>query len=305
MLARLQRAMVAATVVGALAWAAWSRQAGLGGGAMVVGMVLALVPQLPLLAIEFALLAAFGRDPDVPRAGVIALLRAWAAEVLASWRVFNWRQPFFADREPDVPGRPGQTGVLLVHGYFCNRGLWAPWMRRFRERGLPCMAPSFAPAFGRVEDWVPAIEAAVTALTRSTGRPPLVVAHSMGGLAVRAWLASQRDADAADARVLHVLTIATPHQGTWMARFGYTPNARQMRPGHRWLTALAAAERPARRARFTCYFSQGDNIVFPAGLARLAGADNRHLAAVAHVAMVQHAAVFDETLRRLAAANGA
>jgi triacylglycerol esterase/lipase EstA (alpha/beta hydrolase family) len=194
--------------------------------------------------------------------------------------------------------------VLLVHGYFCNRGVWRPWLPRLRALGVPCTALTLEPAFGRIDDWVPAIDHAVAALRRSTGRAPLVVAHSMGGLAVRAWLAAQPGAAAADARVLHIITIATPHQGTWMARFGHTPNARQMRIGGAWLAALAAAEAPhhqALRSRFTCFFSHADNIVFPATTATLPGADNRHLPAVAHVTMVQHPAVWDEVLQRLQA----
>ena len=199
----------------------------------------------------------------------------------------------------------GRTGVLLLHGYACNRGLWAPWLRQLRAQGVPTVALSLAPAFGRIDDWVPAIEAAVAALTARTGRPPLLVAHSMGGLAARAWLASHADPAQADARVQRVVTICTPHHGTWMARFGHTPNARQMRQGHRWLAELAAREPAARRARFTCFYGHADNIVFPASMATLPGADNRHLAGVAHVAMAFRPEVFNEVLRLLDAADGA
>jgi len=164
---------------------------------------------------------------------------------------------------------------------------------------VPCTALTLEPAFGRIDDWVPAIERAVADLQQRTGRPPLVVAHSMGGLATRAWLAAQPDAAAADARVHRVITIATPHHGTWMARFGHTPNARQMRIGGRWLAALAAAEPPQRHARFTCFYGHADNIVFPARTATLAGADNIHLPAVAHVAMVEHPAVWQAVLEQL------
>jgi triacylglycerol esterase/lipase EstA (alpha/beta hydrolase family) len=299
MLARLQQMMVATSVVVALAWLVWCREAGLGPGASAAGVALALLPQAPVLALEFVLLAAFGRDAAAPRASAAALVRAWLGEVLASWRVFNWHQPFFAGRQPDQPGPAGRSGVLLVHGYFCNRGLWLPWLRRLRALGVPCRALTIEPAFGHIDDWVPAIEAAVAALTRQTGRPPLLVAHSMGGLAVRAWLAAQSDADRADARVLRVVTIGTPHQGTWMARFGHTANARQMRTGGAWLAALAGGEAPARHGRFTCFYGHADNIVFPATTATLAGADNRHLPAVAHVAMLAHPQVWQVVQQHL------
>ena len=303
MLARLQLLLLAATVVVALAWLAWAVPAGVPLGWVAVGLLVALLPTAPVLAVEFILLAVAGRDPAAPRASAVDLLRAWAGEVAAAWRVFSRDQPLFADAEPDVPATPGRTGVLLVHGYFCNRGVWRPWLPRLRALGVPCTALTLEPAFGRIDDWVPVIERAAADLQRRTGRPPLVVAHSMGGLATRAWLAAQPDAAAADARVRHVITIGTPHQGTWMARFGHTPNARQMRLGGRWLAALAQAEAPARRTRFTCFYGHADNIVFPATTATLAGADNLHLPAVAHVAMVQHPAVWQAVLGQLQLAH--
>ena len=303
MLARLQLLMLAATVLAALAWLAWAVPAGVPVGWVAAGLLVALLPTAPVLALEFILLATFGRDPGAPRASAADLLRAWAGEVAAAWRVFSRDQPLFADAEPDVPAAPGRIGVLLVHGYFCNRGVWRPWLPRLRALGVPCTALTLEPAFGRIDDWVPVIERAVADLQQRTGRPPLVVAHSMGGLATRAWLAAQPDAATADRRVQHVITIATPHHGTWMARFGHTPNARQMRIGGHWLAALGAGEAAQRRSRFTCFYGHADNIVFPATTATLAGADNHHLAAVAHVAMVQHPAVWQAVLGRLQQAD--
>ena len=300
MLARLQRFFLAASVFAALGWLAWGLRAGLGIWMLTGGVLLALLPAAPVLALEFVLLAAFGRDASAPRATPLDLLRAWVGEVLASWRVFSWDQPLRADAEPDVPGVAGRRGVLLVHGYFCNRGIWRPWLLRLRARGMPCTALTLEPAFGHIDDWVPAIEAAVAGLQRSTGRAPLVVAHSMGGLAVRAWLASQPDAAVARSRLQHLITIGTPHQGTWMARFGHTRNARQMRIGGDWLATLARTESGHGEAsHVTCFYGHADNIVFPASTATLPGADNRHLRAVAHVAMVQHPAVWAEVLHRL------
>ena len=124
---------------------------------------------------DFGLLAVFGRDRAAPRASVGQWLGAYLGEVLAFAQVFSWRQPFRAGHEPDyLPVEPhgpgagsdarssGSTAVLLLHGYCCNRGLWAPWLRQLRARGVPCRALTMEPVFGRIEDWVPAIDAART-----------------------------------------------------------------------------------------------------------------------------------------------
>ena len=36
--------------------------------------------------------------------------------------------------------------VVLVHGYVCNRGFWAPWMARLRAQGHCVIAPNLEPA---------------------------------------------------------------------------------------------------------------------------------------------------------------
>ena len=299
MLARLQQSLVLTALLAALGGSAWAWQHGVATGLWLAGLLLVLAPHAPVLALEFLLLAAWGRDASVPRASAGPLLKAWAGEVGTGWLVFGWRQPFAEHRVPDVPGQPGRTGVLLLHGFVCNRGLWAPWLRTLSAAGVPCTALSLAPVFGRIDAWVPAIEAAVADLQRRTGRPPLLVGHSMGGLAARAWLAAQPDAAVADSRVAGVVTVGTPHQGTWLARFGFAHNARQMRLASDWLQALDGGEGPARRARFTCFYGHADNIVFPARTATLPGADNRHLPGVAHVQMVYAPEVLAEVLRRV------
>jgi triacylglycerol esterase/lipase EstA (alpha/beta hydrolase family) len=125
----------------------------------------------------------------------------------------------------------------------------------------------------------------------------------MGGLAARAWLGHQANTS----RVLHVVTIGTPHQGTWLARFANGPSGKQMQQGSAWLQKLngltpTGGASPADEIaaidsgkRFTCWYSNCDNIVFPTSTATLRGADNRLLQGAAHLQLAMRPEVMEAT----------
>ncbi|RIX70552.1 alpha/beta fold hydrolase [Acidovorax cavernicola] len=218
----------------------------------------------------------------------------------------------------DVAVGAGRTGVVLVHGYLCNRAFWQPWQRLFAARGIPCIAVTLEPAWGSMDDCVPDLDAAVRRMAQATGRPPVLIGHSMGGLVIRAWLRSRgavvgdgvgqaQAAQRLQALVARVITLATPHRGTWIANFSHSVNGRQMRLGSDWLRDLAADEPQALAARMTCWYSNCDNLVMPALAATYPGADNRLIADQAHVQLVfdpqlmQHCAAWVERVQACAA----
>jgi triacylglycerol lipase len=287
-LARLQQFTTLGLLLLAAAWATWAWQAGYPGWA-AAGAALAIGGYALVLGIEFALLhRAHGADDPTPRARRRDLLLAWWGEVLSAPRVFCWRQPFFSQRWPDqLPASAqGRRGVLLVHGFVCNRGLWNPWLEKLTARGTPFVAVNLEPVFGGIDDYADIIDAAVRRLEACTGLPPVAVAHSMGGLALRGWWAKAGvGLGAGAARLHHAITIGTPHRGTWLARFAMSPNSRDMRQASPWLTTLLEREGRVHAVKYTCFYSHCDNIVFPPATATLPGADNRHLPGVAHVCM--------------------
>ena len=301
MLARLQKVVVFVVLAASLAWAAHF-------GSMSrpiwawVGAALILFGYALFLGIEFAMLYLVQHSEQVARPTAVQMLRAWFGEVITAPRVFFWRQPFRSNAEADHLPRAGrgQPGVVLIHGFVCNRGLWNPWMRKLRARNVPFIAVNLEPVFGSIEHYPQIIESAVAQIEAVTGAPVVLVGHSMGGLAIRAWLAAY----AADARVARVITIGSPHHGTWLARYGHTVNGKQMRLGNAWMSQLAARETASRRARFTCFFGHCDNIVFPADSGTLEGAQNIHVAATAHVHMAFQELVFSEVLRWLVPDTG-
>jgi len=296
MLARLQKITTLGLLTLALLWALLAWRAGhvawaLGGALLIVFGYVAV------LAVEFLLLRLAHGGDQSSRATAGQLLRAWWGEVRAAPLVFCWRQPFRSQRWADrLPAdAEGGRGVLLVHGFVCNRGLWNGWLAGLHARNVPCLAVNLEPVFGSIDQYIDIIDAAVGRLQSATGLAPLIVAHSMGGLAVRRWWADGGN----EMRVHRLITIATPHHGTWLARFALTENGRQMRQESPWLAALAAREPAQRSARVTCYYGHCDNIVFPPSTAVLAGADNRHLPGVAHVQMASRPEPWQAMLAQL------
>jgi triacylglycerol lipase len=296
MLARIQQIIVL-TLLGGVVLAfilgARSGHAWLGPGYMAI----VVAGYAGGLAIEFWLLRRSYAPDDAERPRIRQLLRAWAIEALVAPRVFLWHQPFRSATEANhLPAdAAGKVGVVLVHGFFCNRGIWNPWLRRLRAAAVPFVAVSLEPVFGSIDDYGTTVAEAAAAVEQATGRPPLVVAHSMGGLAARAWL--RRDPTA---RLHGLVTIATPHAGTRLAGHGRGRNVEQMRHGSAWLTDLQRGDAMTSRTTVLCFWSHCDNIVFPTRSAALPGADNRHLPATPHVSMVFHPAVIEEVLRATA-----
>lgn len=255
------------------------------------------------LAVQCTAIRYINRADPAPLATRLQLLRAWWQETAVAARVFFWWQPFWSSRFPDRiasgHSRQGVRGVVLVHGFLCNRGVWTHWLPALDARDVPYCAVNLEPLFGSIEDYAAILDAAVHRMEAATGLAPLIVCHSMGGLVVRAWLQA-RDADR---RVGRIVTIGTPHRGTVIGsrlpRRAWLTNAEQMRYSSPWLVALAQQEQIDRRRKFVCYYSNCDNIVAPTSSATLPDADNRFVDGVPHLALVLEPRILRETLTLL------
>lgn len=302
MLARIQQVLVAGLLLVATIWIALTR--GYSPAVMAVGLLFFTLGHAIFLALGFVAVYRVNRHDPAPRAGIAALLRAWVSEVLTAPRVFAWQQPFRWNAVPDklAPESAvrGRRGVVFLHGFVCNRGFWNAWLAQLRRSGHAFAALNLEPVFGSIEEYVPLIDAAVQRVTAATGMPPVLICHSMGGLAARAWLRAAR----ADDRVHHVITIGTPHHGTWLRGVGAVANGRQMALSSEWIKQLARDEPPQRSQLFTCYYSNCDNIVLPTSAATLPGADNRLMTGVAHVALAFDKRVMSESLAMMGLSGG-
>ena len=211
-------------------------------------------------------------------------LRAVAGEFFAGSVIFLLRQPWVFKAPVLMPahGDGGQKiPVVLVHGFLCNHRIWSDVAQALRAQGHSVMAVNLEPVFGSIEGYPAIIEAAVQqACTQSQCTRVVLVGHSMGGIAIRAWIRSYGSARAAG-----VVTLGSPHQGTRMARGAWSLNAQQMAWRSSWLKSLAASETDAVRALFRIAITAQDNIVFPQRAQVLPGIEATVFEGIGHLQM--------------------
>jgi triacylglycerol lipase len=131
------------------------------------------------------------------------------------------------------------TPVLLVPGWSDG----PEHLRALRDRlvgaGWPdsaVAAVAFDDPVGSNREHARTIALEVERLRRASGASEVdVVAHSMGGLAVRFYL-QQGGAD----QVRRVVFLATPHRGTYSAFFAWGAGSEEMVPGSPFLLSLHA-----------------------------------------------------------------
>lgn len=282
-LSTLLRLSLAVQLAGGVLIARWLLPAGSPGWlAIPVGALIPVAVVLLALAIELAVGAIV--DPRRPRSSPLNVLRVWLGETGCSLRVFAWRQPFGAGfPEPPLVNDPARPALLLVAGYLCNRAVWKPLLDSGMLSGCNVATVNIEPVFGPIDGYAARIDAAVRGLQAATGAPQVIlVGHSMGGIASRAYLRKH-----GDAAVAHVITLASPHHGTIFGWLGHGANARQMARGSEYLTTLAGAETVERRRRFTCVATADDNLVVPRSSPLLPDAEPHVLDGVGHLALTE------------------
>jgi triacylglycerol lipase len=225
--------------------------------------------------------------------GLLATVAIFWREWLAHLVLFFIIQPFdraWMGRDAAVPGK---MPVLLVHGYMCNRGIWWWIAKRLKAAGLAIATVNLEPPGGDIDDFAEQLHARIEALCAETQSAQIaLVCHSMGGLVARAYLRRHRGA-----RIARLVTLGSPHHGTWIAYYGVGENARQMEPDSAWIRDLAQSE-PG--APTLSVWSPVDNFVAPQDSSRLAGARERTVPALGHLAMLFSPLVLEILLNELA-----
>jgi triacylglycerol lipase len=152
------------------------------------------------------------------------------------------------------------TPILLVHGMVDNRSIFTMLRRGLRRRGFGrVIALNYSPLTGDVRDVAAQLGELVEEVCAETGYERIhVVGHSMGGMVARYYV--QRLGG--DDRVHTLVTLGTPHGGTFPARLFPHPLLRQLRPGSDVVAELTEPA-PTCRTRFVAIWSDLDQMVVP------------------------------------------
>lgn len=229
-------------------------------------------------------------------------LRLYLIEFRTTMYCSSLSMPFFAFSKR-IASPPAGLPVLLVHGYGCNSGYWHGMSRALSNAHISHYAIDLEPVFADIDDYATQIHEAIGNMCEETGASQVIIlAHSMGGLATRAYLRAH-----GDERVTKVITLGSPHKGTGLANFGLGPNSQQMRwtgsaqQGNscEWLNALSACEDEKRRARFVSLYSCHDNIIAPQVSSELPGARNVAFKGVGHVALAYTPSVQQRVIQEI------
>lgn len=256
---------------------------------LATGITGAVALVLILVAATFAV-AAVRASPRPPGTDLEVPMRIWLwlHEAAAALSILFVLMPLerWLMRRSIAGRRPEMPPVLLIHGYINNAGALFILWRRIKSAGFSTHTLNLEPVYADIEAYVPLIEARLAALQAVDARRVVLVCHSMGGLAARAYLRRH-----GAARVAQVITLGSPHAGTVLARTALGENGRQMRPGSEWLARLAADEGGAWPCPITSLYSLDDNIVVPQLSARLPGARNIEIAGIGHMSLPMSGAV--------------
>lgn len=296
--------LLVALAVGISAYVGWAAREIVHGaevwGFVVAAPIVYFAPAILLVSV-WLVLTWIWRTPRPPEAriGPIATVRLFLTEVWtlgASWPLMAFHRLIMRD----PPANRSTHPVLLVHGVLVNDGVWFLLRRGLERRGItPIYTMNYGPPFADIEGFADQLRAKIDQICGSTGaKQVLLVGHSMGGLVARAYL---RRFGAS--RVEKLVTMGTPHHGSFLAWGFPGRDLEQMRPGNAWLTELNRQESEPAPVPITSIWSRHDSMVAPQASSQLACAHNVAVIGVGHNAMLIDEDVIERLAREVGAAR--
>lgn len=193
------------------------------------------------------------------------------------------------------------TPIILLHGVVDNRSIFTVLRRLLARKGFTrTYALNYSLLTGDLRAAAERLGALVEAVCEQTGFDRVhVVGHSMGGVIARYYVQRM----GGDARVHTLVTLGSPHQGTWGARLIPWPAIRQLTTDSEFIAELQEPA-PGCRTRFVAVWSDLDQVIIPQRNARIVHPDltarNVLVRGVGHMSLPVNTGVAHEIARSLA-----
>ncbi|MBU1001310.1 MAG: alpha/beta fold hydrolase [Proteobacteria bacterium] len=177
--------------------------------------------------------------------------------------------------------------VLFVHGYAHTAAAWVFYAAWFRRAGYSDLHAITYNSW-KLDFWgiVKQLERETEAILRERpGQKIVLVCHSLGGLAARTLLNTSELRQ----RVLAVVTLGTPHQGTTLASIGMNDLAHKLEYRGQLIKEIEASDIPSGVPSLAIY-SLVDNMVMPLEGLRInkEGWQEFCTAPICHVGLLYH-----------------
>ena len=177
---------------------------------------------------------------------------------------------FVSRKEKIDPGvDDGHPPLIFVHGLGGNRGNFLLMAGYFRFMGRRRSYKIHFDPGQSMDDMATALASFVRQVKKATGQSQVeIVAHSLGGVVARLAVNELRIAPS----VKTLITLGSPHHGTYAARYANTDTTRNLRPDSDMIARLNTKPLP-KHIRGISFFSSNDVFILPADSAVAEGTE--------------------------------
>jgi triacylglycerol lipase len=197
----------------------------------------------------------------------------------------------------DMKSEPQTSrAVVLVHGIWDTSRVFARMSKYLADRGFRPLAVDLKPSDGSVGlDKLAEQLREFVERDLAPGESFDLVGFSMGGLVSRYYVQRLGGID----RVGRLITIASPHRGTYWAYTAGNVGSRQMRPGSEFLVELNRDMGSLELVKVASIWTPLDLMIVPAGSSRLGVGEEFRVVVGLHAWLARSRACFELVGRAL------
>lgn len=189
-----------------------------------------------------------------------------------------------------------KRSVLLVHGLGDTARVFDTMVAYLRDRGWQDIhAVTLTPSNGEVGLAELAVQVQAYVGDRLAGKVFDLVGFSMGGIVSRYYVQRLGGAQ----RVNRLITLSSPHNGTWTGYLRQNLGARQMRPGSPFLQDLNRTVHELAQVGFVSVWTPFDLMIVPASSSQLPVGEMIQLSVLAHPLMLRDRNALETVVERL------